>query len=157
MLMSTEAPDGYAYGHVLGKNLFHLVKRGVYNFDAVCGKQVYSDSMTDSASPNRRVCGKCWKIVVKGGERKAAPPTPPPRKIYPEHEKLRLVAGKTQFVHDFLTFLESKGIGLEHKDGNRRPSTDDLLYEFINVDRWKLEDEKRAMLGQDPIPGVDGK
>ena len=63
---------------------------------------------------------------------------------YPEHEKLKLVSAKTQFVHDFLTFCEEKGISLE-KDG-RYMAHRDLLYEFTGIDQWKLEDEKRAIL-----------
>lgn len=64
---------------------------------------------------------------------------------YPEHEKLKVVAEKTQFVHDFLTWCEGLGIFLE-KDGVYQRH-DNLLYKYVEVDRWKLEDEKREMLG----------
>ncbi len=78
----------------------------------------------------------------------------PPPKTYPEHAKLREVADKTQFVHDFLRFCGEKGFHLAHKDDRDHcPKEDDLLYKFIDVDYWKLENEKRAMLGQDPVPG----
>lgn len=63
---------------------------------------------------------------------------------YPEHEKLRAVSEKTQFVHDFLTFCEEKEIFLMKDDVYQQHAK--LLYEFTNVDQWKLEDEKRAML-----------
>ena len=63
---------------------------------------------------------------------------------YPEHEKLKLVSDKTQFVHDFLSWCEGQGIFLE-KDGMYKRH-DDLLYKYTGIDRWKLEDEKRALL-----------
>lgn len=64
---------------------------------------------------------------------------------YPEHEKLKLVSDKTQFVHDFLTFCEGKGFSLQSEDGVYKRHAE-LLYEFTGIDQWKLEDEKRAML-----------
>lgn len=64
---------------------------------------------------------------------------------YPEHEKLKVVAEKTQFVHDFLVFFEEKGISLQTDRGVYQRH-DDLLYEFIGVDKWKLDDEKRALI-----------
>lgn len=63
---------------------------------------------------------------------------------YPEHEKLKAVADKTQFVHDFLSWCEVQGIFLEKDDRYQRH--DDLLYKFTGIDRWKIEDEKRAMI-----------
>lgn len=68
---------------------------------------------------------------------------------YPEHEKLKRVSEKTQFVYDFLEFLQEKGYWLTTSDGNRGlgiSERDDLLFKFIGVDRWKLEDEKTEML-----------
>jgi hypothetical protein len=66
---------------------------------------------------------------------------------YPEHAKLKTIAEKTQFTADFFDFLEENGIFLSSEESpvsiGRR---DDLLYRFIGVDHWKLEDEKRAML-----------
>jgi len=63
---------------------------------------------------------------------------------YPEHEKLKAVADKTQFVHDFLTFCEEKGVYLEKNGVYQRHA--ELLYKFTGIDQWKLEDEKRAMI-----------
>ena len=65
-------------------------------------------------------------------------------KRYRQHEKLRTVCLQTQFVHDFLTFCEEHGV-YQMKDGVYMRH-DDLLYRFVGVDRWKLEDEKRAMI-----------
>ena len=64
---------------------------------------------------------------------------------YPEHEKLRLVSEKTQFVHDFLTFCEERGINLLNEAGVYQRH-DKLLYEFTGIDQWKLEDEKQQLL-----------
>lgn len=65
---------------------------------------------------------------------------------YPEHRKLKAVAEKTQFVHDFLSFCEEKGIYL--MNGEVYAAHADLLYKFTGIDRWKLDDEKRAMLDE---------
>ncbi len=64
---------------------------------------------------------------------------------YPEHEKLRAVSAKTQFVHDFLMFCEEKGISLQTESGVYKRHAD-LLYEFTGIDQWKLEAEKRALI-----------
>jgi hypothetical protein len=64
---------------------------------------------------------------------------------YPQHQKLKLVSDKTQFVHDFLTFCEEKGISLQDENGVYKHHSD-LLYEFTGIDKWKLEDEKEALL-----------
>jgi|KBSSwiStaDraftv2_1062776.scaffolds.fasta_scaffold11980_7 hypothetical protein len=64
---------------------------------------------------------------------------------YPEHEKLKLVSDKTQFVHDFLTFCEEKGFSLQSEAGVYKRHAE-LLYEFTDIDQWKLEDEKRQLL-----------
>lgn len=72
---------------------------------------------------------------------------------YPEHEKLRAVADKTQFVADFLEFCQEQGIYQMKDDVYQR--YDDLLYKFTEIDRWKLEDEKRAML--DAVKGDQTK
>jgi hypothetical protein len=76
-------------------------------------------------------------------------------KKYPEHEKLKVVSEKTQFVHDFLQWCEVQGIFLE-KDGMYKRH-DELLYKFTGINRWKLEDEKRAMLDgirTAKVPGI---
>jgi hypothetical protein len=64
---------------------------------------------------------------------------------YPQHAKLKKVSDKTQFVHDFLTFCEGKGISLQTEDGVYKRHAD-LLYEFTGIDQWKLEDEKRSLI-----------
>ncbi len=64
---------------------------------------------------------------------------------YPEHAKLKMVSDKTQFVHDFLTFCEEKGISLQDENGVYHRH-DKLLYEFTGIDQWKLEAEKEALL-----------
>lgn len=67
-------------------------------------------------------------------------------KKYPEHAKLREVADKTQFVHDFLMFCEGKGIYLEKDEVYQHHRR--LLYEFTGISDLKLDDEKRAMLDE---------
>lgn len=71
---------------------------------------------------------------------------------YPEHDKLKEINPKTQFVHDFLEFLEEHCIRLCEPYGQgtycsiTTSRRDKLLYEFIGVDPVKLEAEKEAML-----------
>lgn len=74
--------------------------------------------------------------------------------MYPEHQKLKRVMHKTQFVHDFLEFCNTQGVylGKEETNGSINHSFfvhadfDKLMYQFIEVDPVKLEKEKRAML-----------
>lgn len=73
---------------------------------------------------------------------------------YPEHQKLKRVMRKTQFVHDFLEFCNTRDVflGKEMTDGSINHSfflhadLDKLIYAFIEVDPKKLEAEKRAMI-----------
>lgn len=79
---------------------------------------------------------------------------------YPEHEKLKKVAEQSQVIGEFVDiFLGGKGIMLAHyyefvDTGGKQltthgvPAIDDLLAEFFDIDRDKLETEKRAMLEQ---------
>ncbi len=91
---------------------------------------------------------------------------------YPEHERLRAVALKSQTVGEFLDWLShQKGISFtvqhEHtdacsepgdrynrcgyRDGDYAPSgatTRSLLAEFFEIDERKIEEEKRAMLAE---------
>lgn len=112
----------------------------------------------------RGVCVKCEKCygccrckidgrvtvdAITFLEEKAAKKAPQPEvqaPSYSEHDKLRLVKDKTQFTMTFLRdFCESKGLSLTDRDDNG-VNVEELLYEFIDVDRWKLEEEKRLML-----------
>lgn len=82
-------------------------------------------------------CPACYETRFLGKPAKAK---------YPEHDKLRPHADKTNFTMEFIKeHCEPKGVFLSDKDG-RAVCVEDLLYEFIEVDRWKLEDEKRAMV-----------
>jgi hypothetical protein len=79
---------------------------------------------------------------------------------YPEHEKLKLVRHKTQFVHDFLEQCGEEGVGLCRATDNpnsrgdsdycpiHRTERDKILYEFIQVDPNKLEKERVQMLDE---------
>lgn len=66
---------------------------------------------------------------------------------YPLHATVKANEQRTQAIHDFLEFCDDKGIHLRGEYGGFNCSNrDKLLYEFIGVDMWKFEDEKRAML-----------
>jgi len=115
------------------------------------------------AAPRRaghRTCGgqACLSALLKRARRKAAEGTPHKwlfaKDKYPQHARLRAVQDKTQFTADFFEYLGERGIWLYTKDGVGigTGERDDLLYKFINVDRWRLEDEKRAMLNQPATP-----
>lgn len=94
-----------------------------------------------------------------------------PMSNYPEHEKLRAIAGESQACGEFLEWLQHQGyvMALAHrhdsdcrgKDGwrlcGRRegelihaplPSIQKLLATFFGIDPEKLEDEKQAMLAE---------
>lgn len=72
---------------------------------------------------------------------------------YPEHEKLKLVADKSQAIGEFLEWAEGRGIVLAswcredsellHPFPGRKIG---LLAEFFEIDEAGLEQEKRAML-----------
>lgn len=71
---------------------------------------------------------------------------------YPEHEKLKALGGANQTVGDFIEWLGEQGweIARPHERMDMlipiMKSRDDLLAEFFEIDRNKLEAEKRAML-----------
>lgn len=64
---------------------------------------------------------------------------------FPEHEKLKLVADKSQVIGEFVGWLETKGIWLE-SNARRTPAITQLLAEFFEIDLDVIETEKRAML-----------
>lgn len=56
-------PNGYRFGNVDGKTLRHLVKCEVYNSRALCGVDVYFDSLTEVSSVDRKICPKCLALA----------------------------------------------------------------------------------------------
>lgn len=98
--------------------------------------QTFVNGLAETEGRGRQVGGNC-PVVAN------LTPTCP---SYPEHDKLRPYVDKTNFTMEFIKeHCEPKGVFLSDKDG-RAVCVEDLLYEFIEVDRWKLEDEKRAMV-----------
>lgn len=72
---------------------------------------------------------------------------------YPEHEKLKAIKDRSQACGEFIEWLNhSKRIHLaEYSHGELYPTTKsllDLLADFFEIDRQKLEDEKLAMLAE---------
>ena len=76
---------------------------------------------------------------------------------YPEHEKLQLVADKSQTIAEFLDFgLKSQGLYLCKSIENEnnfeeifipeKRSIEHILATYFEIDLVKLEEEKRAML-----------
>ena len=77
---------------------------------------------------------------------------------YPEHEKLKAIQDKTQLVGDFLEWLTECNYVLGRVEGDAIEPTvmkrDDFLAMFFDIDRDRLEHEKRTMLKElrDPAP-----
>lgn len=73
---------------------------------------------------------------------------------YPEHDRLRAIADKSQAIYDFLTWAhEERGMVLCESAGHIRgeyypalTSRQKLLAEFFEIDLNKIEHEKRSMI-----------
>ena len=79
---------------------------------------------------------------------------------YLQHEKLRLVSDTSQRIGEFLEWLEGKGLLICSEDGfgelgHCGKNTDVLLAEFFEIDRDKLEAEKRAIIASMQPPEPD--
>ena len=75
--------------------------------------------------------------------------------MYPEHEKLKALNGANQTVGDFIEWLGEQGLVIAKwsDDGGdymwpAGKSRDELIAEFFDIDRDKLEEEKREMLNK---------
>jgi hypothetical protein len=73
--------------------------------------------------------------------------------LYPEHEKLEKISDKSQAIGEFLDWLRSKYTLCKYDElrfgGTWWPVTvdvQDLLAEYFEIDRQKIEFEKRLML-----------
>lgn len=74
--------------------------------------------------------------------------------VYPEHDKMKLIAERSQSIYDFMEWMQGKGFHLlkwhEFDDGAHDyitpPPMVKLLAEFFDIDLDKIEREKRAML-----------
>lgn len=72
---------------------------------------------------------------------------------YPEHEKLKALGGANQTVGDFIEWLGENGYEIAQRDKYGGlywcgKSRDQLISAFFEIDRDKLEAEKRAMLAE---------
>lgn len=88
---------------------------------------------------------------------------------YPEHEKLKALNGKSQAVMEFLDWLDERGLTICHRPGLSDENKYQTIYvpsmtqaealvaEFFDIDRHKLEIEKRAMLDEIRQGAADGK
>lgn len=69
--------------------------------------------------------------------------------MYPEHEKLKRIKVKSQAIGEFLDWLDQEK-NLELYDRVRECPANipiqDLLAEYFDIDRGRLEEEKLAML-----------
>lgn len=75
---------------------------------------------------------------------------------YPEHEKLQNLGDANQIVGDFIEWLHDRGMEIGRFEQMRgfsdlqfvpvTKSRDALLAEYFDIDRDKLEMEKRSML-----------
>lgn len=74
----------------------------------------------------------------------------------PESNKLKVARAKIDQIKWFIEFLESKNIHLCERDGGtmmREPeyyrtmkSLDELMFEFFDIDKQKVEDEREKVL-----------
>jgi hypothetical protein len=62
-----DTPRGYYFGNVSGHELRHLVKAEVYEATALCGVQVFRDSLTDVGHDGSKFCPKCVKKLKELG------------------------------------------------------------------------------------------
>lgn len=75
---------------------------------------------------------------------------------WPEHEKLKLVAEKSQAIGAFVDWMSGRGLYLsEYNEDEDRPRLQtwsgriqSLLAEYFDIDERVLEQEKRAMLAR---------
>ena len=66
MKTNQDPPDGYGYGTVLGKHKNHLVKFDAYNVTALCGVDVFLDSIIEEGhGTSRDVCDACVRKAKK--------------------------------------------------------------------------------------------
>lgn len=66
---------------------------------------------------------------------------------YPEHQKLRAIADRSQAIGEFLDWMGHQGFWLHDRDGfEPHGSVQDWLARYFDIDRDKIEAEKRAML-----------
>jgi len=78
----------------------------------------------------------------------------------PESDRLKVARPTINQIKNFIDFLESKNIHLCERESNcrgtmiREPnyhrtmkSRDDLVFEFFDIDKQKVEDERQAVLG----------
>ena len=70
-----ETPRGYFFGHVSGKTgRMHLVKCEVYEATALCGVQVFHNSLSETTIDSQTFCPKCIKKLKElGVEWKSCP------------------------------------------------------------------------------------
>ncbi len=75
--------------------------------------------------------------------------------MYPEHAKLKAVKDKTQSICEFIDWLaEEKKVHLAEWASNSGyllrtlKNKEDLVAEFFEIDRRKLEEEKDQMLNE---------
>lgn len=81
---------------------------------------------------------------------------PPPKELYPEHQKMRAVKSRSQEMGSFIDWLGACSISLcsiERVYGNDRwfpinKSIETILAEYFVIDLKKIEDEKDAMLAE---------
>jgi len=62
-----DAPRSYYFGNVSGRSLRHLVKIEVYERTALCGVQVFGNSLTESGHEGSKFCPKCVKKLKELG------------------------------------------------------------------------------------------
>lgn len=58
-----DAPKGYFFGSVIGRELRHLVKAEVYERTALCGVRVHGDGMVDAVLEGAKLCPKCMRAA----------------------------------------------------------------------------------------------
>lgn len=71
---------------------------------------------------------------------------------YPEHEKMKKIADKSQTIGEFLEWINQEGYAIGEFNrmsgelDTSRKSIQDLLAEFFDIDLNKIDKEKRAMI-----------
>lgn len=94
-------------------------------------------------NPGDHVCQPIDGVCKHG---RGATPAP-----YPEHEKLKRVADRSQAIGEFVDWLHTQGVTLAHWHNCTQlvphgTPIEKLLARYFEIDLDKIEEEKRAML-----------
>lgn len=66
--------------------------------------------------------------------------------LYPECDKLLQQSNTWQTLNDFIEWLYDQGYSVKHYERKTSANRETIVYDFMQVDKTKIEDERRKML-----------